>query len=194
MDLNLLKQELTTINDIIYFDEEAFLREKTSDPLKMRQIIQWAESLLKDCDERDVYFLSASLGNLYRVNKQPQKAIPYLRNCLEQAKVDGNANREVVSLIRLGEAYKYDDGHEKALLCFQQALEICDLQQVIDYVDFALQHKGKCLMELGRLTEAENCFLQALSIRETKGDQSLIESTEQALSHVKTLRQKEFEG
>lgn len=113
---------------------------------------------------------------------------------MEQAKVDGNANREVVSLIRLGEAYKYNDGHEKALLCFQQALEICDLQQVIDYVDFALQHKGKCLMELGRLTEAENCFLQALSIRETKGDQSLIESTEQALSHVKTLRQKEFEG
>lgn len=47
---------------------------------------------------------------------------------------------------------------------------------------------------IGRLTEAENCFLQALSIRQTKGDQSLIESTEQVLSHVKTLRQKEFEG
>lgn len=194
MDLNLLKQQLATINDIIYFDEETFLREKTSDPLKMRQIIQWAESLLKDCDETDVYFLSATLGNLYRVNEQPQKAIPYLKNCLEQAKIGGNANREVVSLIRLGEAYKYDDGHEEALLLFQQALEICDLQQVIDYVDFVLQHKGKCLMELGRLTEAEDCFLQALSIRQTKGDHSLIESTEQALSHVRILQKKELEG
>lgn len=51
-----------------------------------------------------------------------------------------------------------------------------------------MQHKGKCLLELGRIAEAQQCFKEALELRELKGDVSLIESTEQALNLTSFIR------
>lgn len=55
------------------------------------------------------------------------------------------------------------------------------------YLDFALQHKGKCLMELDRNFEAKECFKEALKIREQKEDSELIRSTILALDFLASL-------
>ena len=92
-----------------------------------------------------------------------------------------------MSLIRLGEAIKYNGNHMKALGIFNEVLDNCKTKNNLLYLDFAIQHKGKCLLELGRMTEAEQCFKEALELRELKGDVSLIESTQQALNFIKKL-------
>lgn len=109
------RENLSTVNEVIYYDKNEFLREKTANPSILKQVISQAEGLLKVSNENDKYFLYGALGNLYRINGQPKKAINCLTFCLNQAVEERNPAKEIVSLIRLGEALKYDSNHNKAL-------------------------------------------------------------------------------
>ncbi|MUV39098.1 hypothetical protein JNUCC1_02970 [Lentibacillus sp. JNUCC-1] len=182
------RKKLLAINEIIYFDEYKYLREKASDPLKLRSLISEAEDFLKRSSEDHHYFLHGALGNLYRIDAQTKKAIDCLSYSLNLAVEERNFTREIVSLIRLGEAFKYDQQHHKALDLFNAALDKCEANNVNAYLDFALQHKGKCLLELARLDDAEECFVKALELRKEKREVSLIDSTEQALRLVKDMQ------
>lgn len=91
-------------------------------------------------------------------------------------------------LIRLGEAIKYNGNPMKALGIFNEVLDKCKANNNLLYLDFAIQHKGKCLLELGEIAEAEKCFKEALRLRELKEDILLIESTQQALNFIKKLK------
>lgn len=136
----------------------------------------------------DKCFLYGVLGNLYRINGEAQKAINYLTYCLNKAAAEANHTREIITLIRLGEALKYDSNHKEALNHFNKALEMCKTNEIEEYLDFVLQHKGKCFMELAMLNEAEECFVKALELRESKGELSLIDSTLQAIGLVKEMQ------
>ncbi|WP_374967238.1 hypothetical protein [Lysinibacillus sp. RS5] len=182
------KKRISDLSKFIYFDKNDYLREKTSNPLKLKQVIAEAENLLKINNEEDKYFLYGTIGNLYRICGEPQKGIYYLNHCLSYALEKGNIRNEIVTLIRLGEALKYDMKHNEALECFDEALNKCKANKIDAYSDFALQHKGKSLMELGKFIEAEKCFIQAFKLREFKGDPTLIDSTKQALDLVKRLK------
>nr|WP_250886688.1 hypothetical protein [Bacillus sp. SM2101] len=70
---------------------------------------------------------------------------------------------------------------------FDTALYKCKGAEKDFYIDFALQHKGKCYLELNLLNEAEDCFIKALEIRKYKGNKSLIESTELAIQLVSKI-------
>ena len=183
------KKSLSSVNEFIYFDSNDYLREKTSNPLKLKQVIADAEYLLKiSIEKSDKYFLYGTVGNLYRICEEPQKALNYLNFCLCLALEEGNITREAVTLIRLGEALKYDEKHDEALEFFEKAFIKCKENKLDTYLDFALQHKGKCLMEMGRLDEAEISFIKAFKLREFKGDTTLIDSTKKALELVKGLK------
>jgi len=184
------RENLSVVNKVIFFDKSEFLREKASDPLILNQIINQAERLLKDSDENDKYFLYGVLGNFYRINGQAQKAIKCLTYCYDRAVKEKNTIKEIISLIRLGEALKYNRNHKKALEHFNKALEMCEDHKIDEYFDFALQHIGKCLMELAMLKEAEECFQKALKLRKAKGNHSLIDSTEQAIALVREMQDK----
>lgn len=67
---------------------------------------------------------------------------------------------------------------------------MCETNKVDEYLDFVLQHKGKCLMELAMLNEAEECFQKALTLRKSKRIRSLIYSTEQAIELVREMKSK----
>ncbi|MFC2950012.1 hypothetical protein [Virgibacillus sediminis] len=176
------KNSLSSLNEIIYFDDNQFLREKTRDAVRLQQHIDVAIELLKSTlNEEEEYFVRGTLGNLYRINGEPQKAINNLNFCLNYAKEGQLTSKEVVSLIRLGEALKYNNNHNEALNKFNRALERCQSNNLDNYIDFVQQHKGKCLMELSRLDEAEECFLDALRIRKQKGNPELISSTQKAI-------------
>ena len=187
MDVDSLKNELNLLQKTIYFDQNDYLREKTSNPSKPKQVIIEAEKIvillreneLKNSD--DLYFLYGTLGNLYRIYGEPERAIIYLKLALEQSVENKNSKREIVSLIRLGEALKYDNKHQEALDMFDQALVKSRDIAVDSYIDFIDQHKGKCFLEMRKVDEALKCLEKALEIRELKGDKALIHSTQQAI-------------
>ncbi|MEY9973341.1 tetratricopeptide (TPR) repeat protein [Lysinibacillus sp. RC46] len=183
------KNYLLTISEIIYFDSNEYLREKTSNPFRLKEMIDIAENLLANIiNEDEKYFLKGTLGDLYRIYGEPQKAVNILTECFNFASNQNNSNREIVSLIRLGEAIKYNGNPMKALGIFNEVLDKCKANNNLAYLDFAIQHKGKCLLELGEIAEAEKCFKEALKLRELKGDVSLIESTQQGLNFIKKLK------
>ncbi len=183
------KNCLLTLSEIIYFDSNEYLREKTSNPLRIKEIIDIAENLLANItNEDEKYFLKGTLGNLYRIYGEPQKAVNILTECVTIASNQNNSNREIMSLIRLGEAIKYNGNPMKALGIFNEVLDKCKANNNLLYLDFAIQHKGKCLLELGEIEEAEKCFKEALRLRELKEDILLIESTQQALNFIKKLK------
>ncbi|MFE3576130.1 tetratricopeptide repeat protein [Lysinibacillus sp. NPDC059133] len=160
---------------------------------KLLIMIDIAENLLANTTSEDEkYFLMGTLGNLYRFYGEPQKAVNILTECVTIASNQNDSHREIVSLIRLGEAIKYNDNPMKALEIFNEVLDKCKANDNLFYVDFAMQHKGECLLELGRMAEAEKCLKEALELRELKGDVSLIESTQQALNFIKNWNAKYF--
>jgi tetratricopeptide (TPR) repeat protein len=180
------KDRLSSINKIIYFDTNQFLREKTSDPVRLQAYIEEVNGLLERClNEEDEYFLRGVAGNLNRIYGKPREAIDHLTFCLNYAKERQEFSKEIVSLIRLGEALKYSDQHSDALNNFNLAFEKCVDNNLVECLDFVYQHKGKCLLELARWEEAEECFLAALKLRQEKGDLELIQSTKQALDLLK---------
>jgi len=186
MNFSKFKNCLLTISEIIYFDHNEYLREKTSNPFRLKEMIDIAENLLVNTKSEDEkYILMGTLGNLYRIYGEPQKAINILSECLIIACDQNDSNREIVSLIRLGEAIKYNGNPMEALEIFNEVLDKCKANDNLFYVDFAMQHKGKCLLELGEIAEAEKYFKETLKLRELKGDLSLIESTQQALNFIK---------
>jgi len=187
MNIVLLKDKFSTLTTFIYFDQTQYLREKTTAPEKLQQFIEEAKELSEDSNADDRYILYGMIGNLLRIMEKPQEAINYLTWCLEHAVQEKHRSREIVSNIRLGEAFKYSNQYERAFNCFDKALYFCKVYQIHDYEDFSLQHKGKCFMELERFSEAEDCFDRALDIRGKKGNQSLIDSTQQAIDLVKNL-------
>ncbi|WP_238600666.1 tetratricopeptide repeat protein [Metasolibacillus meyeri] len=103
----------------------------------------------------------------------------YLEQCLK--KVEANPQRKMITLIRLGEAYKYNSQHNEALQLFEDAQAIQRAHKIENYEDFIYQHKAKCLMELGDNAQAKEFLKSALAIRKDKGVESLITSTERAL-------------
>ncbi|WP_391205464.1 hypothetical protein [Psychrobacillus sp. L4] len=194
MDLTNLKEELSLIKDDIFFDPSQYLREKTSNPSKIKQVIIKAEKLLELINEdklnrkEEKYFLYGTLGNLYRIYDKPKIAIRYLELSLRYSIDEKNCNREIISLIRLGEALKYDNKLDKSLEIFDEALIKSTISASNSYKDFALQHKGKCLLELKRVEEAIKCFQEAVMLRIEKNNQSLIVSTLHALDFARTIK------
>ncbi|MCM3387142.1 hypothetical protein M3649_03220 [Ureibacillus chungkukjangi] len=74
------KKSLSKLNELIYFDREHFLREKTSDSSKLKQYIQSVEGLLKSTNIlEEKYFIMGTLGNFYRILGETQKSNQYTR-------------------------------------------------------------------------------------------------------------------
>ncbi|WP_042477294.1 tetratricopeptide repeat protein [Bacillus ndiopicus] len=184
MLLEQLKQDFLTINKTVYFDEHQYLREQTKDPKSVQAFIKQAEMLLQQIENaEEQYYLLGTLGYCYRILNQANKAIYYLEQCLK--KVEENPARKMVTLIRLGEAFKYNNQHHKALKLFEDAQAIQKTHNIENYEDFIYQHKAKCLMELGDNVQAKELLKLALAIRKDKGVDSLITSTEKALQLLK---------
>ncbi|MED4017588.1 tetratricopeptide repeat protein [Sutcliffiella cohnii] len=188
-----IRNEMEKLKELVYFDENHFLREKVEDLSKLETIIQNVEEIGKVASKNDdVQFIySGALGNLYRIKEEPKKAIFYLEQAIDIALRVSDNNKYVTTLIRLGEAKKYNNELEEALTYFEKALTVCNEENLISLIDFAYQHKGKCLLELDRLEESIISLTEALKIRVKKGDKALIKSTKDAIQlGYKMLKEK----
>lgn len=180
-----LKSELVFLQSFIYFDENDYLREKCSDEDFLQKVIQEFESTILGWSSlsplEDLLFLYGAIGNLYRIKGDANSAIDVLSKAVELSE----GNKKIVNIIRLGEALKCAGQHQKALSKFNALIDQCAKQEYSQLVDFAYQHKGKCLLELGDISLASECFQKAMELRVRKGDESLIDSTQRALNFMK---------
>lgn len=174
-----IRDELNGLQSSIYFDERQFLREQTNAPEKCWAFIHKVEPLLdKEWSKEDLYFLFSTLGYVYRVLNKSKEAIAFFEKAL---RLQLNHNQEIVTLIRLSEAFKYASEHQKSLQLLREAMNQSSVNSIPYYEDFILQHRGKCLMELGELNAALDDFSQSLAIRKKQGNKELIRSTQKAL-------------
>lgn len=140
-------------------------------------------------DRRSEVRLLGYLGNAFRVLGRGDEAIAALEESLRGAEALGDERARAIALIRLGEAQRCRDELKPAENTLRRALSTARARsEAADLVDFALQHLGKCLLDLGRLDEAEAVLEEALVLRKAKGDDELIASTELALARLREIR------
>jgi tetratricopeptide (TPR) repeat protein len=87
--------------------------------------------------------------------------------------------------IRRATSLQYRGEHVLALTVFDEALEVISANRLRKLRDYALQHKGKCLVEMGEIELARKCFREALALRKKRKDVDLITSTTEALAAIK---------
>lgn len=91
---------------------------------------------------------------------------------------------EAANRVRLAIALQYADEHEEAVIEHEQAMELIETHHIHELLDYALQHHGKCLAEMGEYEQARQCFHRALEIRRERGDESLLASTREAIDEL----------
>lgn len=168
-----------------------FQRHAPKDPGSLRWQLQahlaQLEQIKAGPDALEVIRMTGLIGEEYRFLGELETALPLLEVALAGAQRLGARRLEMVNCIRLATMYQYMDRHDQAEALFRRALELAREADGTDRLDFALQHLGKCLVEMGRFEEAAACFEEALALRRAKGDAGLIASTEQALAAVRLL-------
>ena len=180
------------LSSIIYFDELNYLRERTSDMKALLQSITLLEPLFLMVNNDEQYKIASTLGYLYRVAgaeeaEQLTKAEQFFNECLTYAITRQDVAKEITTLIRLGEVYKYGRNYEEACTLFYEAISKCVAEDYTKQLDFAHQHLGKCFMEMGMFAHARLQLQAALKLREKKGDESLINSTMKALELLEKI-------
>ncbi|SFC54551.1 Tetratricopeptide repeat-containing protein [Streptomyces aidingensis] len=99
----------------------------------------------------------------------------------------GDVRGEAAALIGLGDAYRYGEDHPEAEPCYRKALRLAH-ESCPELVDFALQHLAQFRMDTGDPDTAEKLLIEALELRQAKGDPELIAATERALERCESLR------
>jgi tetratricopeptide (TPR) repeat protein len=133
--------------------------------------------------------LLGQVGNDQRVLGNLIEAEMFLIEAAALARKLGDRRREAMNAIRLATVRQYQGQHAEAEALLRETLSRTRSGDAADYEDFALQHLGKCLVEMGRVDEAVECFDRALVLRWMKADAQLIASTERALHAARALQQ-----
>jgi tetratricopeptide (TPR) repeat protein len=166
------------------FDEN--LREIPARPGRIARGVRLARARLDEAraagDGAQVLRVLGYLADACRVAGQLDDAVAYAGEALDLARAAGNRNAEIANLIRLAEARKYRGEHAAAETLQREALALAGPDDAHPLRDYALQHLGKNLLEQGRHDEAIACLDDALTLRREKGQPSLVDSTEQALT------------
>lgn len=162
---------------LVRFDER--LREVPTDSVAVEAALGEATRALDTAREpEDRLRLLTYAGKAARVLGRTDESIEYLQAAFDTA--DGE--RAVGAQIRLGEAYRCADRHDEAVRILEEALLAARGSGA--YLDFALQHLGKALVDAGRPALAVAPLEEALELRRKGGDAELIESTERALARA----------
>ena len=192
MSQKIIQTVQANLSSIIYFDESDYLRERTSNMKSLLQSITVLEPLFLMVNNDEQYKIASLLGYLYRIAgaddaQQLTKAEQYFNECLTYTFTRHDVAKEVTTLIRIGEVYKYGRKYEEACTFFHEAITKCVEEDYKKQLDFAHQHLGKCFMEMEMYVRAKSQLLTALKLRENKGDESLILSTVKALELLEKL-------
>ncbi|NDI35073.1 tetratricopeptide repeat protein [Chengkuizengella sediminis] len=126
--------------------------------------------------------LLGNIGTYLRIVDHLQEAEHYLVKAIKCYQQVNDQLGLFVNQLRLSHVYHWNKDYEKANQMFNELVIMVENDtKYINYKDFVYQHYGKCLFDQRQLDEALKYFLKALSIREDKNDDLLIQSTEKAI-------------
>lgn len=183
MKIDLIRKEFNKLSDFIYFDETQYFREQTNATHIFNDFIMNAEQVIElTTNDHEKYYLYSALGYVNRVINQASQAVYYFNKCLPL--VQDCPKQKIATMIRLGESHKYAGLHKKALELFDEAMNLSKIYKVTNYIDFILQHKGKCLLEIGEKSLSKEHLLAALTIRKSNGNKGLVQSTQIILDYL----------
>ncbi|QBI21805.1 hypothetical protein ER308_21095 [Egibacter rhizosphaerae] len=165
-----------------------FMRDERAGDEELAQEAEELAAQLEELDGSARVRAEGRLGELLRMLDRYSEAETHLRAALETAVATGDQRAEVANRLRLATALQYQERHHEALEQFdltEDAIAAHELEE--DYSDFAAQHRGKCLVELGRVEEGIGELERALELRERKGDPELLASTDAAIEFARDL-------
>jgi uncharacterized protein (DUF952 family) len=130
------------------------------------------------------------LGEHLRVSPvHLNEAIDLLQEAVRLAGAADRPGTVVANRIRLAIAFQYAERHEEAVRCHMEAIDAVRADgDLAGLEDFAHQHLGKCLAEMGRIEEARACLMAALRLRRSRGVEELVTSTLTALERLEVTR------
>lgn len=166
---------LPDLRPLVRFDEQ--LREVPVDRAAVERALKAATRAL-EADADDVKLLSYA-GNAARILGRADESIALFERALAAAA----GERAIAARIGLGEAYRCADRPAEAVAELEQALT--ESRQAGAYVDFALQHLGKAVLDAGDPARAAGLLAEALELRRRRGDAALTESSELALARAR---------
>lgn len=127
-------------------------------------------------DARELMRIYGAIGELTRINGGDGR--PLLEQALHFARELADSRGITANRIRLATAHFYQGEHAFAEIELRQIIADIDAGNDPTYLDYAVQHLGKCLAEQGRYAEAIQCFEHALLLRD---DPRLQASSRQAI-------------
>lgn len=167
------------------YDKEIAIRKQTLDELKEAQV----EEIIIE-DEEGTEKLSASklnldIGNAYAEKKDYKKAIPYLEESVEKAKVSNEQEIAKDALQKLSELYKQIGNSKKALQKYQEyALAVDELYRQKE------NEIAKTIALNNELREKQNRINSLEKDRQLSENQYLLSAQEKELTTLNYQRQK----
>jgi len=125
--------------------------------------------------------LFGQAAELYRRADQLGPAVSSAREAVASSVRTGDRQLQAANQIRLATAQFYAGGHREAAALLEQSAELCtDIGDEL-MRSFALQHLGKCLVEMGRTTRGRSALTAAAIIRFELDQPHLLASSLRAL-------------
>lgn len=164
------------------------LRDVPENPKDMLNYILEEKEKLKSIKEpKKRVEVLGKIGSFARMLEELDDAEAFLGEALELINEhDLGVRLWVANGIRLAHVYQWMRAFDIAEEMFFNIVEMCDeKKEVSEYLNFALQHFGKFYFDLGEYEEALEYFEEAMELRKTIGDDSLIKSTQFAIDVTK---------
>lgn len=169
------------------YDIGELLRETPKNATEFSKGIQFLKEQSQQSTEIEKARLLSTLGVYQRINGDLDASLKSLTEAKELISTDNLERLQPINDLRIAQTFQFMRRFEESE---QQYLKLTNQiksdKKLKDLLDFVYQHHGKLLFEQGKLPEAIICFEKALSLREYKNEQTLIDSTLYALEVAKT--------
>jgi tetratricopeptide (TPR) repeat protein len=172
--------------DVSYhFDEH--LRDVPNNADQMRLAVNWLICQQKNSLDVPVQQQLLGLIGVYsRMLGDLNSAHDYLQQSLALSEQLEDERSKTVTRIRLAHVYQWQKQYNLCDRLLVEEIYRCQTQPILKpYLDFAYQHAGKSKYEQGDYQTAYQYFLQALIIRQQKGNAELLDSTHLALEKTR---------
>lgn len=179
------KKKLSDFDFSYFFDDN--LTEVPNNPKSFYEgILHLEKEALNEKNVLKKIRLLSKTGTLCRTYGENLKSEEYLLKALNLTDKSEHTVEYIIANLRLSLTYKKLKKFELSLhLLSELESMITKNESVIQYMDFVYQHKGKVLFGMNKFSEALAYFEKALKLREIKGDEELISSTEFAIQTTK---------
>lgn len=140
-------------------------------------------------DHRFVRTAMVNLGSGYRILGDFGSAEACLIEARHLARADGSIAATIAADIRLAELDRCRNRYAAAEQRLRSVIGQIEASESGQFLDYALQHLGKVLIDSGQFEDASQMLERCLHLREAIRDRELIASTQQALDHL-SVRQR----